>query len=87
VPSDNPERLIRSVGRRIAELRRAKGWTQAELAERLGVSIKWVSRVENGENLTLATLAKIGRVFGVRAAELLERPVSERRAKRGRPRG
>lgn len=33
---------------RVREAREAKGWTQAELAERIGVSRKTVNTVENG---------------------------------------
>jgi len=36
------------IGRFIAELRKSKGMTQEEMAERLGVSGKTVSRWENG---------------------------------------
>lgn len=36
-----------SIGKTIAELRRAKGWTQVELAEKLDVSDKTVSKWEN----------------------------------------
>lgn len=37
------------IGRFIAELRKSKGMTQEEMAERLGVSGKTVSRWENGQ--------------------------------------
>ena len=33
---------------RVREAREAKGWTQAHLAERIGVSRKTVNTVENG---------------------------------------
>ena len=36
-----------SIGKTIAELRKAKGWTQAELAERLNISDKAVSKWES----------------------------------------
>ena len=36
-----------SIGKTIAELRKAKGWTQIELAERLNISDKAVSKWEN----------------------------------------
>ena len=44
------------IGRFIAELRKSKGMTQEEMAERLGVSGKTVSRWENGRNLPDAAL-------------------------------
>jgi transcriptional regulator with XRE-family HTH domain len=48
------------VGRELKEARRAIGMTQAEVAERLGVSVSYVSAVEAGRrNLTLAQLANI----------------------------
>jgi transcriptional regulator with XRE-family HTH domain len=87
VAREDPDRLIRSVGRRIAELRREAGLSQERLAERIGASVQYVSRVELGENLTLTTLAKLGNALGVRAADLLKTPSPESmRANPGRPR-
>lgn len=40
-----------AVGKQIAELRRAKGLTQADLGERLGVTFQAVSKWERGETL------------------------------------
>ncbi len=48
------------VGRKLGDTRRALGLTQAEVAERLGVSASYISAVEAGKrNLTLAQLANI----------------------------
>jgi transcriptional regulator with XRE-family HTH domain len=48
------------VGRELRETRRALGLTQAEVAERLGVSPSYISAVEAGRrNLTLGQLANI----------------------------
>lgn len=48
------------VGKLIRETRKAKGLTQKELGERIGVAESTLSRFENGEqNLTLETLARI----------------------------
>jgi XRE family transcriptional regulator, fatty acid utilization regulator len=48
------------VGREIKDTRQALGLTQAEVAERLGVSASYLSAVEAGKrNLTVAQLANI----------------------------
>lgn len=86
MPKKPPQNLIRTVGRRIAELR-SERMTQAEFAERLGSSVQWVSRIELGENLTLATLEKIADVLGVTVPSLFIEPARDAHgAKRGRPR-
>ncbi len=56
----------------IAALRREKGWTQSELAERLGVTDKAVSRWETGKGLPdISLLAPLGEALGVSVNELL----------------
>jgi UDP-N-acetylglucosamine 1-carboxyvinyltransferase len=48
------------IGRKLSETRQGLGLTQAEVAERLGVSASYLSAVEAGKrNLTLAQLANI----------------------------
>jgi transcriptional regulator with XRE-family HTH domain len=51
-------------GRRLRELRRLKGMSQRELAERVGVDFTYLSKIENDRMLppgveTIATLARI----------------------------
>ena len=47
---------IRKVGSQISDLRKAKGLTQSELGERIGVSFQAVSKWERGETLPDITL-------------------------------
>jgi len=50
----------------IQRQRKEKGYTQRELANKLGVSQVMVSRWENGEeNFTIATLAKISEALEI----------------------
>ena len=59
-------------GRFIAELRREKGWSQKELAERLTVTDKAVSRWETGKGFPDTSLLKpLGDALGVSVGELL----------------
>ena len=53
-------KYIAQIATTIQKQRKAKGYTQQELAKKLGVSQAMVSRWENGdENFTVATLVKI----------------------------
>ncbi len=83
-PTD-PARLIRDVGRRIAEIRAARGWTQEALAEHAHVSLKYLQRVEAGrENLTLRSVVRLANHLRVPVGDLFERPRS-RAVRQGRP--
>ena len=72
----------KTIGGFIAALRRANGMTQRELAERLNVSDKTVSRWERDESAPeLAAIPVIAEIFGVSCDELLRgerRPPEER---------
>lgn len=59
------------IGKFIAELRKSKSMTQEEMAEKLGVSNKSVSRWENGRNLPDASLFEpICELLGISLTEL-----------------
>jgi HTH-type transcriptional regulator, competence development regulator len=80
-------RIVDDFGRRVGELRRERGWTQLDLAERWGVSLGYVQLVEHGrENLTIESLALLAGVLRVQPMELLRSPRSRARRRPGRPR-
>ena len=55
-----------SIGKRIATLRKEKGWTQVELAEKLSVSDKTVSKWESdGGYPEISQLPVMANIFGV----------------------
>jgi transcriptional regulator with XRE-family HTH domain len=59
-------------GQRLAALRKQRGWTQAELAERLDTTVKMVTYYEReATNPTTKTIAAIAKVFGISSAELM----------------
>jgi transcriptional regulator with XRE-family HTH domain len=72
VVSNLADDVVRRVGRRIGELRRERGLTQAELGERLGIAQKNVHRLESGtQNLTLRTIVKVAEALAVAVDDLL----------------
>jgi transcriptional regulator with XRE-family HTH domain len=64
---------------RVRELRRRRGWTLDELAERSGVSRSMLSQIERGRaNPTVGIAVRIARGLGAPIADLVESPPSER---------
>lgn len=89
LPEDAEEtaaNVLRDIGRRVAEVRATRGWTQETTAERLDVNLPYFQRIEAGrENLTVRSLVSVARVLGVRTAVLFTAPVSRARRGPGRP--
>jgi transcriptional regulator with XRE-family HTH domain len=61
----NPNHLIREIGKRIRTHRLARGWTQAELAERSGVSLSTLKLMEREGKGSLQRLAKIAVILNL----------------------
>jgi repressor LexA len=61
------------IGQKIKEARLAKGMTQEELGEILGVQKSAIAKYENGRivNIKRSTLKKISEVLGIRPSELI----------------
>ena len=59
-------------GYRIAEARISKGWTQADLAEKIGTTQQQIARYESGSNdVKSSVLIKMSKAMGVTVAYLL----------------
>ena len=57
---------------RLSDIRQAKGLTQKELADKLGMSYSYLSKLESGKvNVSLATLRKLAKALKVRVADLV----------------
>jgi transcriptional regulator with XRE-family HTH domain len=75
------EDVRRMVGRNVKRLRIAAGFSQAELAERMGVDRAYVSGLELGQrNPTVVTLWHIAEALGVKLKSFFE----EEKQRRGR---
>ncbi|MBY0385106.1 helix-turn-helix domain-containing protein [bacterium] len=70
----SPEKqLAREVGGIIAIRRKAKGWTQAQLAEHMDIEKETVSRIETAHiTPTLARLAQIAKLLDCDISDLLK---------------
>lgn len=71
IPDEKVREQYRIIGRKIAYYRRLKGYTQADMAERIGISSNYLSQIECGKRkkYSLHTL--------LMAAEALEVPLRE----------
>ncbi len=67
-----PKELLLAIGRRIRKIRESKGWTQSDLAERLGLSdYRLVSQFENGRrDIRVSTVARLSSALGTVPADL-----------------
>jgi len=72
---DDLGRALGAVGPRLRELRRERGTTLAALAERTGISVSTLSRLESGARRpTLELLLPLAKAHGVTLDELVDAP-------------
>ena len=71
---------------RLRELREAKGWTQAQLAERAALTREGVAQLETGRRRPAwETVLALCDALAVPCTEFTERPLSSTPQRRGRP--
>lgn len=70
--SDDPLRLLAG---RVRRLRESRGWTRGELAQRSGLSVRFLARIEGGDgNLSLVRLVHLAKALDTTADVLLRAP-------------
>jgi transcriptional regulator with XRE-family HTH domain len=68
------EDLLTRLGDRIRKLRKARGWTQAEMAERVGIDRSFLADVERGKrNVSVLNLELIAHGFKISLSQLFSR--------------
>jgi transcriptional regulator with XRE-family HTH domain len=73
-PQPQGQPLLKVLGKRIATLRKRRGWTQIEMAERVGIDRSFIAEVETGKrNITILNLATIADGFGLSLSRLLSK--------------
>jgi transcriptional regulator with XRE-family HTH domain len=69
-----PDDLLIRLGGRIGKLRKARGWTQAEMAERIGIDRSFLADVERGKrNISILNLEVIAKGFKLSLSQLFSR--------------
>lgn len=64
---------LRRLARRLRALRRGRGWTQEQVAERAHIDPKHYQALESGlSNVTMARLVALARAHGLTLSELLD---------------
>jgi transcriptional regulator with XRE-family HTH domain len=63
------------IAQKIKDLRKKRGWTQQQLAEKTRLSFNAITKIEQGlaKSPTLNTLTKLADVFGIGLDELVGR--------------
>ncbi|MFC2401231.1 MAG: helix-turn-helix domain-containing protein [Streptococcus sobrinus] len=56
----------------VANLRKQKGWTQERLAEKAGLSVRTIQRIERGDDSSLETLGLVANALDVSIKELFQ---------------
>jgi transcriptional regulator with XRE-family HTH domain len=80
------QKWIKNVSRRVAEIRVQKGLTQAQVAEKIGITQRSYQVWENGtKEMKIGTLYKLSLALGCNPADFLKKAKSPA-PKPGRPR-
>ncbi|MBS9338508.1 helix-turn-helix domain-containing protein [Fructobacillus sp. M2-14] len=56
----------------VAKLRKEKGWTQEELAEKSYLTVRTIQRMEAGSDVSLSTLSSVAQALSVSLSDLFE---------------
>lgn len=66
-------KLMKSFGKKVAEVRKSRGVTQQELAERINMSVVAIAYIETGKRWArLGTLSKIAKALKVNVSDLFK---------------
>ena len=79
--------VLSDLGRRVAEERRRRGLTQAQLAEKTGVELRIIQHIEAGTRASVTrSLYDLAMGMGVTLSSLFKSPRSRPPRRPGRPR-
>ncbi|MEA3436357.1 MAG: helix-turn-helix transcriptional regulator [Thermodesulfobacteriota bacterium] len=66
-------RILRRFGNNVKKFRKAKDWSQEDLAKKAGLHRTYVGSIERGErNASLINIDKLAKVLGVKIENLMK---------------
>lgn len=78
------EQFFKELGARLAQARKARGLTQVQLAEQLGIAQQTLAHYEGGRlRLPASLLSASAQALGLPVEDLLNQPAARASAKRG----
>lgn len=67
------ETILKTIGRNVQKYRKAKKWSQEELAQRAGLHRSYIGSIERNErNVSIINLQRIAQALGVQIEDLLK---------------
>jgi len=64
--------ILKKLGKKVAKLRKQKGWSQEVLANKCGLHRTYIGSIERGgRNVSLINIEKIAKALGVKTTQLL----------------
>jgi len=61
----------------VRKLRLKKGWSQEQLAQLSGISVRTIQRIERGQNVGLESMKSLAAVFEIDIADLSAKPAAQ----------
>jgi len=75
---NSKKKTNKSVGKNIRTLRHQRGWSQEDIANRLGISIPAFSKIETGvTDINLSRLEQIANIYEINVINLLSLDIEE----------
>ena len=68
---NNEDEILKRIGRKVFEERKAKGWTQEALADYADIDRSYIGYIENGkQNISVSMLCKIANILDIPLVDL-----------------
>jgi len=68
------QKVLQSISSNLERFRKERGWTQAQITEKLETDLRWYQRLESGKHVfSLQTLIRLAAVLKVELTDLMRK--------------